>query len=96
MYQDFYGNNEPTSTPSQILAMLARQKGVDSDLVSYSSWLTTLANGDLLADLMAHIIKQRHDPAIAPLFDLVCIEVSAVLDVEVKYDDLINLTKEIK
>ena len=96
MYKEFYGDQEPQSTPTQILAMLAKKGGIDSDMVSYSSWLIALANGDLLSELMAHIIKQRHDPSIAPLFELVCIEVSGILDVEVTYYDLVNLTKEIK
>jgi len=96
MYKEFYGDNEPQSTPTQILAMLAKKGGIDSDLVSYSSWLIALANGDLLSELMSHIIKQRHDFAIAPLFEMVCVEVSGILDVDVTYEDLIKLTKEIK
>ena len=96
MYKEFYGDQEPQSTPTQILAMLAKKGGIDSDMVSYSSWLTALNNGDLLSELMSHVIKQRHDPSIAPLFELICIEVSGILDVEVTYYDLVNLTKEIK
>lgn len=96
MYKEFYGDHEPQSTPTQILAMLANMGGIDSDMVSYSSWLIALANGDLLSELMAHIIKQRHDPSIVPLFEMVCIEVSGILDVDVTYNDIANLTKEIK
>lgn len=82
---DIYTEHPRKATPSQILHMLAMKGGMDDDGYFYTDWLQALSHGDLLADLVAHVIKNKDDLSIAALYEQICIHVSGILDKE--YDN---------
>lgn len=82
---------ERNASPSDVLHILAKKSGMDGDGYSFSNWLEELAKDDLFSDLLSIIIKNKKEPAVAPLFDMVCMYVSAILDQEIYDGDIHEL-----
>jgi len=78
----FYDNLvEPMSEIEDVEeAIVTRQ--IDKDLISNWDWISEIMTDDAPGDIVEYILKNKTNPAIAPLYAIVREQISSILDKE--------------
>lgn len=78
-YAKVYGDIEPQANVQDVEEAILSSK-IDPDGVSCYQWSNAICSDDLPLDMIQYIIRNRLDPVIEPLYQMVRTSISSILD----------------